>query len=79
MSFDKHYPNRKDHRRPYRGAASFDGSCRPHGGCPYCETRRRIRSLRLAQRERDELRHDAAEVSLEEMLTGRYRWDIDLE
>jgi hypothetical protein len=38
MSFDKDYPNRKDHRRPYRrGSKRFDRSCRCHGGCPYCE------------------------------------------
>jgi hypothetical protein len=36
MSFDKHYPNRKDWRRPYRGSKAFDRSCRPHGSCPYC-------------------------------------------
>lgn len=40
MSFDKHYPNRKDRRKPYRKAARFDRSCRNHGGCPYCENNR---------------------------------------
>lgn len=36
MSFDKNYPKRKDHRKPYRGSKSFDRSCRNHGTCPYC-------------------------------------------
>lgn len=37
MTFDRHYPNRKDHRAPYRRSARFDRSCRPHGGCAWCE------------------------------------------
>lgn len=37
MSFDNNYPNRKDHRKPYRKSAAFDRHCRPHGNCPYCE------------------------------------------
>ena len=35
MSFDKFYPNRKDHRKQYYGCRSFDSSCRSYGGCPY--------------------------------------------
>lgn len=41
MPFDTDYPNRKDRRKPYRKSAAFDRSCRPHGGCPYCERGRR--------------------------------------
>ena len=40
MGFYNNYPNRKDKRKSYRGAASFDQSCRPHGSCPWCERRR---------------------------------------
>ena len=36
MSFDKYYPNRKDWRKSYRGAGSFDRSCRTGGSCSYC-------------------------------------------
>lgn len=36
MSFDKHYPKRKDKRKPYYGSKAFVSSCRNHGGCPYC-------------------------------------------
>ena len=28
----------KEKRKPYRGAKSFDRSCRNHGGCPWCES-----------------------------------------
>lgn len=40
MSFDKTYPNRKDKRKPYRGAKAFDPSCRVGGSCPYCRGNR---------------------------------------
>lgn len=40
MSFDKNYPNRKDQRKPYKGAKSVDRSCRCHGGCSYCKGNR---------------------------------------
>ena len=36
MAFDNNYPNRKDHRKKFKGAKSFDRSCRCHGGCSYC-------------------------------------------
>lgn len=41
MSFDKHYPHRKDQRRQYIARGKCDRSCRPHEGCPYCEKNRR--------------------------------------
>jgi hypothetical protein len=28
MSFDRHYPNRKDHRKPYRGSRLADISAK---------------------------------------------------
>ena len=36
MSFDKNYPNRKDHRKPYMGSKSFDRTCRCGGSCKWC-------------------------------------------
>ena len=36
MSFDNEYPNRKDHRKKYYNAKSFDRSCRNHGSCVHC-------------------------------------------
>ena len=44
--FDKFYPNRKDRRKPYRGAKSFDTTCRNHGSCPYCRSNRQFSNLR---------------------------------
>jgi len=40
MSFDKEYPNRKDHRKKYYGSKKCDKSCRNNGGCEYCENNR---------------------------------------
>ncbi len=40
MSFDKDYPNRKDHRKPYRDSRRFDGTCRNNKDCPYCKGNR---------------------------------------
>jgi hypothetical protein len=40
MSFDKEYPNRKDHIKPYRKSKRFDRTCRCHGGCGYCYSNR---------------------------------------
>lgn len=40
MSFDTHYPNRKDRRKQYHGAGRSDRTCRPNGGCPYCRRNR---------------------------------------
>ena len=37
MGFDKEYPNRKDWRKQYHGGKKYFGSCRSHGGCPWCE------------------------------------------
>lgn len=36
MSFHKAIKYGKEHRKPYRGAKSFDYSCHNHGSCPYC-------------------------------------------
>ncbi len=55
MSFDKYYPNRKDRRRPYRGAARFDRGCRTHGSCTYCQRNRLIRSRRAEEAGLDDL------------------------
>jgi hypothetical protein len=44
MSFDKHYPNRKDQRREYmNGSRRFDRTCRNGGSCPWCQASRKHR------------------------------------
>lgn len=40
MSLDKAIEHGKEHRKPYRNSGAFDRSCRPNGGCPYCESSR---------------------------------------
>jgi hypothetical protein len=30
----------KEKRKPYYRSQRFDKSCRPHGGCPWCESNR---------------------------------------
>lgn len=41
MSLDKAIEHGREHRKPYRGAKAIDGSCRNHGGCPWCEENRK--------------------------------------
>lgn len=55
MSFGETYPNRKDHRCQYRGAKSFDRSCRNHGSCPYCKRSRKYQYLKEIERVEFEL------------------------
>jgi hypothetical protein len=50
MGFDKSYPNRKDHRRPYHGSKAFDASCRPGGDCPVCRQTKKRKRLKQAAR-----------------------------
>ncbi len=40
MSFNNHYPNRKDDRRCYHGSAAFDRTCRNGGSCVWCRGNR---------------------------------------
>lgn len=58
MPLDKSIQHGKDWRRPYRGSAAFDSSCRPGGGCPWCEKGRRFAgakaSLRASLRNQEE-------------------------
>ena len=41
MFKDGEYPGRKDHRKAYIRRGVHDKSCRPNGGCPYCEASRK--------------------------------------
>ena len=47
MSFDKNYPNRKDRRKPYRGAKAVDCNCRNHGSCSYCRGNRTVKRKKI--------------------------------
>ncbi len=48
MSLDKAIRSGKEHRRPYYGSGRYDTSCRPHGGCTWCERNRMHRHARQA-------------------------------
>lgn len=41
MSLDKGIKHGKEHRKPYTGSKAIDGTCRNHGGCPWCEENRK--------------------------------------
>ena len=55
MSLDKAIQHKKEFRREYRGAASWDSHCRNHGRCSWCEGNRLYSSARELLRTRDEL------------------------
>ncbi len=58
MSFDNnYYPNRKDNRRTYKydTAKSVDRSCRNHGGDPYSEGNRLIKTIKTELIAKNEL------------------------
>lgn len=57
MGFEKDYPNRKDHRKPYRKAGKYDRTCRPGGSCPYCQGNRLVGQKRKLMAAKDDLRH----------------------
>jgi len=40
VSFNKAIKSGKEKRKPYRGAKSYDVSCRNHGSCDYCKSNR---------------------------------------
>jgi hypothetical protein len=63
VAFHKHYPNRKDWLGRYYGSQRFDTSCRPHGGCPYCESGRRVRADRQRADAKDQMRELALQAN----------------
>lgn len=40
MSLEKGIRHGKEKRKRYYNSGDVDSSCRPHGGCPYCEGNR---------------------------------------
>lgn len=49
MSLDKAIKYGKEHRKPYFGSKSIDGTCRNHGGCPWCERNRLYKNIKRIQ------------------------------
>lgn len=56
MSFDKQYPNRKDHRKPFQKyAEQISTQCRHGGSCNYCTENRTINKKKIAVIAEDEI------------------------
>lgn len=49
MALDKAIKSGKEHRKKYYGSKAIDGSCRNHGGCPWCEENRQYKNLKRMQ------------------------------
>lgn len=46
MSLDKAIEYGKEHRKRYYGNKAWDGSCRNHGGCSWCEANRQYANVK---------------------------------
>lgn len=55
MSLEKGIRSGKEHRKPYYGSKAIDGTCRNHGGCPWCEENRKYKYLKKSQKMLDRL------------------------
>lgn len=55
MSLARAIEHGKEKRKSYFKSERFDKSCRPHGGCPYCERNHTISTLRVNAKAKDEL------------------------
>ena len=91
MSLEKAIRHGKEKRKTYYGAAAFDHSCRPHGGCPYCESNRRFADKK-ARRKSDKTEQENeffgywhmpdpidALMDVEEELIDKMGWDAYIE
>ena len=62
---DKAIQFKKERRKPYWGAKSFDRSCRPNGGCGYCEDSRKYTINRDSEKSLDILEEQLEEIELD--------------
>jgi len=46
----------KEHRKKYYGSKAIDGSCRNHGGCPWCEENRKYKNIKRLEKALDKLK-----------------------
>ena len=60
MSLDKGIEHGKEKRKRYYGSKAIDATCRPHGGCTWCQRNRehrdRVLKERMDENERETLR-----------------------
>lgn len=63
MAFDETYPNRKDWRQQYLGRLRHAPmSCRPPGGCPWCESSRFHQWAKQLLRVHDDQQEDGRQL-----------------
>lgn len=79
MSLKKAITHKKEKRKEYRGSESHDKTCRPHGGCPWCEGNRmhavRLQELKMNVKDFDLL----AEDSDHEVMTSNLELDHEIK
>ena len=85
MSHEKAIQHGKEKRKRYYNSADFDHSCRPHGGCPYCENNRKFADKKARNKaNKDEQENEFfglwpdpedALMSVEEELIDKMGWD----
>lgn len=56
MALDKAILHGKEHRKPYFGSKSIDGTCRNHGSCPWCEENRKYKYIKNEKKMLDKLK-----------------------
>lgn len=59
MSLNKAIAHGQEHRKPYKGAKTFDASCRPNGGCDWCASNRLVGNRRREEAADDSEREGA--------------------
>lgn len=85
MSLEKAIQHGKEKRKRYYNSADFDHSCRPHGGCPYCENNRKFADKKARNKANKEEQENEffglwpdpedALMSVEEELIDKMDWD----
>lgn len=58
MSYDKDYPNRKDHRCNYYRRGKYSRGCRPHGSCDYCRRSRLHNNTKRIYSAKEKMKED---------------------
>lgn len=85
MSLEKAIQHGKEKRKRYYNSADFDYSCRPHGGCPYCENNRKFADKKARNKANKKEQENEffglwpdpedALMSVEEELIDKMGWD----
>ena len=56
MALDKAIKAGKEWRKPYKGGKAIDKTCRNHGGCPWCEEKRKYKNIKRLEKALDKLK-----------------------